>query len=88
MTKRKKTLEQKRLIDTHRQAYSLNSYTFTSSAKKDYSQTNLAPQTTTISYLKQDILKTSVLTISILMAQIALLILLKNHVVTVPLVSY
>ena len=88
MAKRKKTLEQKKLADMHRQVYSLNNYSPTPSVKKAVPNIQQAPQLTTISYLKHDIIKTSILTASILASQVLLFILLKNNIVRVPFVSY
>ncbi len=88
MAKRKKTLEQKKLADMHRQVYSLNNYSPVSPLKKEIPSTYKQPISTTTLYLKHDILKTLSLTLAILGLQILLFILLKNHIIKVPLVSY
>ncbi|MEX2007655.1 MAG: hypothetical protein WD992_02690 [Candidatus Levyibacteriota bacterium] len=88
MTKRKKTQEQKKLADMRHQVYSLNNYPPISSANTEVPGTENSTSLTTVSYLKRDILKTSVLTAAILFSQIILFILLKNKVIAVPFVSY
>ncbi|MEX2013069.1 MAG: hypothetical protein WD967_01560 [Candidatus Levyibacteriota bacterium] len=88
MAKRKKTLEQKKLADMHRQVYSLNNYSPAASPRKEVQNTHHESQLTIASYLKRDILKTTILTASILSFQILLFILLKNNIVKVPFISY
>jgi len=88
MAKRKKTLEQKKLADMHRQVYSLNDYSSSVSLKKQIPSTQIVTQLATTSYLKHDILKTTILTATILAFQILLFILLKNNVVKLPFISY
>lgn len=87
MAKHKKTLEQKKLADMRHHVYSLDNYLTPSySSKTDTAvQTNSIPST---SYLKIDILKTTIVSLSILAFQIILNILLRNHFIKLPLVSY
>lgn len=89
MAKYKKTLEQKKLSDMRHQAYSLSEFTTSFSFKN---QGNINPEKTiaasSTSYLKQDILKTTAISLSILFLQILLFISLKNHLLKLPLVSY
>ncbi|MBI2195775.1 MAG: hypothetical protein HYU48_01905 [Candidatus Levybacteria bacterium] len=88
MAKRKKTLEQKKLADMRHQVYSLDSYSPISSVKREVPSAEHSTSLTTVSYLRHDILKTSILTAAILFSQILLLILIKNRVVSVPFISY
>ncbi len=88
MAKRKKTREQKIVADSRHQTYSLSNFSPTFSVKNIAPVVTPGTQTTTISYLKHDILKTSTLTAAILLFQILLLVLLKNHVIRIPVISY
>ncbi|MEK7517724.1 MAG: hypothetical protein AAB583_04190 [Patescibacteria group bacterium] len=76
----KKTREQKIAADLRRQHFA---YTETAS----HSISN-ASAISTHSYIKHDILKTFLLTAFIIGFQIILFILLKNHIIVLPMVSY
>ncbi len=88
MAKRKKTREQKMIADMRHQVYSLDNISSSLLVKKKPTVINLNTQISTVSYLKHDILKTFYLTGAILFSQILLLILLKNHILKIPFVSY
>jgi len=81
----KKTRKEKIIADYRHQVYilknkdlPLNNDATTTIGTESYSNT----------YILNDILKTGILTGSIIAAQIALFFLLKNHVITLPIVKY
>ena len=91
MAARHKTLQQKKLADLHRQkfVYTLENKIFPSIARptdKPYVSNTIA--LSNYSYIKRDILKTSILTASIIGLQIVLFFILKNHIITLPMVKY
>lgn len=88
MAKHKKTLEQKKQSDMRHQVYSLDNYVAKSPSAKIGIISSGQTTIPSISYLKHDLLKTAILSSSILLLQIILSIALKNHVVKLPLVSY
>lgn len=90
MAKRKKTRQQKIIADTRHKLYSLQgSYSVSIRENKEpILPTPQVAQTTTYTYLKHDLLKTAFLTGAILAIQSILFFLLKNHLFTIPTVSY
>lgn len=90
MSRHKKTRQQKVMADLRRQkfVYTLENKNLTNVLPAD------TPTATTIitnlpySYIKHDILKTFLLTASIIGFQIILFVLLKNHIIVLPMVSY
>ena len=88
MAKRKKTLKQKIAADMHHQVYSFNNTSSVSLVSKK-EKINFQPESvTTTSYLKHDILKTTFLTGAILLFQTILFLMLKNHAIKIPNISY
>ena len=94
MAKRKKTLKRKLAADMRHQVYSLNDSSFVSPVQKkekisDFPSGNsLAISVTTASYLRHDILKTAILTGTILLFQTLLFLMLKSHTIRIPNISY
>ena len=96
MAKHRKTLEQKKLADLRRKFYSFDR------VKRDLDQVRLGldaisesknvaitvSPTNKYPYLISDILKTGILTGLIIVMQIILFFLLKNHVLVLPMVKY
>ena len=89
MAKRKKTRQQKMIADIRHQVYSLEG-----SSSISVEKTPPIPsipqivQATSYNYLKHDLIKTAFLTGIILAVQSILFFLLKNHILTIPKVSY
>jgi len=88
---RHKTLQQKKLADLRRQkfVYTLENKILPSIDRP--TDNSSSPKTITISnysYIQHDILKTSLLTASIIGLQIVLFFILKNHIITLPIVKY
>lgn len=94
MAKRKNTLKQKLVADMRHQVYSLNDTSSVSLVPKKEKTPNLPlknSSTTSIditSYLRHDILKTAILTGTILLFQTLLFLTLKGHVIRIPNISY
>lgn len=90
----RKTRRQKITADLHRQLYSLRSQKVPSFEqkptakieKKDEAVVLVEPQK--YNYLTADISKTGVVTGAILIAQLIFFFLLKNHLLTIPGISY
>lgn len=87
MSKHRKTLMEKKLADQNREmAYT--SYTFSPVSQSE--RTVSIPKTTTIythEYLKQDLLKTVILTTSLIIIQLFILFMLKSHVLKLPMAN-
>ena len=87
MNKHRKTLIEKKLADQNREmAYT--SYTFSPALQSK--QTISIPKITTIythEYLKQDLLKTVILTASLIIIQLFMLFMLKSHVLKLPMAN-
>lgn len=97
---RHKTLQQKKLADLRRQKfiYTLENKSstdlvldkilpsVTAPADKPYASNTIA--ISNYSYIKRDILKTLLLTASIIGFQIVLFFILKNHILILPMVKY
>lgn len=94
MAKRKKTLKQKIAADMRHEAYTLDKTYPVLLAPKREETSNLSSKnpstnfTIATSYLKHDILKTTFLTGIILLFQALLFLMLKNHIVRIPNISY
>ena len=87
----KKTRQEKILADLRRKnfVYTLENKNLPSmiNLQDNISKTNIA-DVSSYSYIRHDILKTSLLTASIIGFQIILFIFLKNHIIVLPMVSY
>ena len=97
MAKKRKTKEQKRLADLrhtfrHVLVSQVSSTPKISAQSKESISLSYRPNpqglVTTYPYLKKDLSKTSILTLGILIFQIILFALLKNHVLTIPGIGY
>ena len=86
MSKHKKTRKEKIIADYRHQVYILKN--------KDISQVNsstvIAANENSYSdrYVLKDVLKTGILTCSIVAAELILFFLLKRHIITLPIVKY
>ncbi len=84
MNKHRKTLIEKKLADQNREM----AYTFSPALQSK--QTISIPKITTIythEYLKQDLLKTVILTASLIIIQLFMLFMLKSHVLKLPMAN-
>ena len=97
MGKHKKTLEQKKISDLRRNLYTFNTSqsVLNQTVNRLDSKTSPLPVKSTTSfsinqypYLISDISKTGILTGIIILAQIILYFLLKNHILVLPMVKY
>ena len=96
MGKRRKTHKEKVIADLRRRVYSLEVQKPMFSEAKELRSAKIMPTFTQAStasiishpYLTKDIFKTGFVTGVILLMQIVLNILLKNHVFAIPMVSY
>ena len=96
MGKRRKTYKEKIIADLRRKLYRQDSQKPFALEAKEPKITNNMPfhtQVSTVSisphpYLTKDIFKTGVLTGTIVLLQIILYFLLKNHILTLPMVKY
>lgn len=99
MAKHRKTLKEKKVADLRHKFYSLDGVRLGFDAKnipfvktKIFSEikNDLIPTATTSKYpyLLHDILKTGVLTLSIIGIQLILFVLLKNKIIALPMVQY
>lgn len=92
MAKHRKTLEQKKVADLRHKFYSFDSKNAPFLKTKIFSETkNDSIALTTANkypYLLHDILKTGILTLSIIGIQLILFVLLKNKIIALPIVSY
>ena len=93
MGNKRKTRKEKVIADLRRQLYSFKGQDVVSLEPK----VPLKPKTSPISssalvntypYLISDVLKTGILTMSIIACQIILFLILKNHVIVLPMVKY
>lgn len=99
MGKKKKTREQKIIADLrHQLAQTAPSYTLSKieehhQEKHVYSplqssQTAVKVSSASYAYLSHDLIKTGILTASLMGIQLVLFFLLKNHIVRIPMLSY
>jgi len=96
MGKRRKTYKEKIIADLRRKVYSLEGQKPFSLEEKESKIINTIPISTQASaisisshsYLMKDIFKTGVLTGIIVLIQLILYFLLKNHILTLPMVRY
>jgi hypothetical protein len=97
MAKKRKTREQKKLADLrHNFTHSLENSTTFEAKYRLQPKTSVAPLVKTKTptsqslypYLAKDLTKTGLLTAGIVFFQITLFILLKNHILTIPGLSY
>ena len=96
MGKRKKTYKEKIIADLRRKVYGLEGQnSFSLQTKETKPMRNIPIHntvlTTTINphpYLTKDILKTGILTGIILLVQLILFLVLKNHILILPMVKY
>lgn len=101
MSKRKKTKEQKIISSLHRQleihsqqaapssrhiVSSPSTYSF--KAKPSHAQKTVSLPVSDLIHVKHDLIKTTLLTSSIVAAQLVLYYLLKTHLITIPLIRY
>lgn len=89
----RKTRRQKITADLHRQLYSLRSQKVPSFEQKSAAKIEKKDETPLVepqkyNYLTADISKTGVVTGAILIAQLIFFFLLKNHLLTIPGISY
>ena len=93
MRKHRKTHKEKVIADLRRQLYSFRDQNIVPSKPK----LSIEPQgrptassilTNTYSYLLHDILKTGIITMSIVAIQVILFLIFKNHILKLPGVSY
>jgi hypothetical protein len=100
MSKRKKTREQKIIADLHRKLQS-QSVSGSASSRHVYSPSSAytyKTQTTgaikpiavmtDFSYIKHDLIKTTLVTCAIVLFQLALFHLLRSHIIMIPMVRY
>ncbi|MBI2028326.1 MAG: hypothetical protein HYT07_01830 [Candidatus Levybacteria bacterium] len=85
-----KTLEQKKLADIRREhfVYSLENKDQPSIHLPSAAKSQTAITVSPYSYIRQDILKTGILTLSIIGVQIVLFFLLKNRIIVFPNITY
>jgi hypothetical protein len=92
MGNKQKTRKEKIIADLRRQLYSLGNQGVASSENYKPKHTgNSKVVTTTLNaypYLLHDILKTGILTMSIVACQVILFLILKKHILVLPIVSY
>ncbi len=84
MNKHRKTLIEKKLADQNREM----AYTFSPVLQSE--RTISVPKITTIythEYLKQDLLKTVILTTSLIIIQLLMLFMLKSHILKLPMAN-
>ncbi len=82
----KKTRKEKIIADYRHQAYTLGNKTFTPSPEIETIMVNKSPYS--YAYVLPDVLKTGLLTFSIVAGEIILFFLLKNHIIILPMVKY
>jgi hypothetical protein len=91
MSKRK-TRQQKIIADLHRklesQSVGLPSYTYRNTTQTIATVQPMGSITTNMLSIKHDLIKTSVVTITIIASQLLLFYLLKTHLIRLPMVSY
>lgn len=92
MAKHRKTLEQKKIADLRHKFYSFDAKNISSVKTKTLSEIkNDSISIATANkypYLLHDILKTGVLTLSIIGIQLILYVLLNNKIIALPMVNY
>ena len=96
MGKRRKTYKEKIIADLRRKVYSLEAQKQFPLEAKEFKIINNMPfhnKATAVSisshpYLTKDVFKTGILTGAILFLQVVLYFLLKNHILTLPMVKY
>ena len=86
MTKHKKTRKEKIIADYRHQVYILKNEDMPLSKPTPTIVNNENPYLNT--HVLKDILKTGILTCSIIAGQIALFLLLTKHIITLPIVKY
>ncbi|MDP2637733.1 MAG: hypothetical protein Q8P26_01580 [Candidatus Levybacteria bacterium] len=80
--KHKKTRKQKIIADIHRNVYTLEGNTVS------INPVTSANNSASYSYVVRDISKTGLLSLSIIVTEIILFFLLKNHIITLPNLNY
>ena len=85
--KHKKTRKQKIIADYRHNFYTLKN---NNASVVDYvaKPTVIKANTNSYSYILHDVTKTGFLTFSIIIAEIILFFILKNHIITLPKISY
>lgn len=86
MTKHKKTRKEKIIADYRHQVYVLKSEDVSLSSRPTTIAISVNPYLST--HVLRDVLKTGILTCFIIALQIILFVLLKNHIITLPIVKY
>jgi len=89
--KHKKTRKQKILADYRRNVYTLEtSISPLPSPKLNMvlSEVAINPNSQSYSYVLKDVLKTGLLTLSIVVGELVLYFLFKNHIIAIPRISY
>jgi len=96
MGKRRKTYKEKVIADLRRKVYSLEAqkpFSFQEKESKTMHNMPISTTATTVTinsraFLTRDIFKTGILTGIIVLIQFALYFLVKNHILTLPMVKY
>ena len=83
MNKHRKTLIEKKLADQNREM----AYTFVSQSKQAISIPKITTTIYTHEYLRQDLLKTVILTTSLIIIQLLMLFMLKSHILKLPMAN-
>lgn len=99
MSKRK-TKQEKIITDLHRKLHAQSqsapssrhvsspSSTYTYKSRNIDSSPNVITSSTNLSYIKHDLLKTTIVTSTIVLSQLLLLYLLRSHIIMIPMVRY